>query len=538
MTRSWWGWGDEEDAVAGDELDGLAQLVACPVRRRAARAARPAGRGRGRPARAPRAAARRPVPPRGRGRGPAPVAGAPRPRPGVPRRGPGRPRHAWSPPRTWWRTPARPPRSRRCWTGPRTPTSPSCPSGAGPRSSAGVTPPDGPTVTLDLTRMDRVVEVDAMSLAAHVEAGALGPRIEDQLRPARADVAALPPVVGVLHARRVDRDPGRRALRHPLDPHRRPGRVGRRRDADGALGQPAAAGLGRGAVTGPAAARVGGHAGRHHRRVGPGPAAADVPGPGVGDLPGPDRRGTSGPGAGPVRARPRQLPAAGPHRGRPGRGRRRDHDRAGARASSRPTTPCTPGWTAPSSWWPTTAGHVPTGRATAKGTAPATAPARAGAWRRTFLRAPVPARRAGATGRGGRDLRDRHHLGPLRRVRRPRAAGRDRRGHRGLRGRAGVAAVDPRLPRRGGAVPDRDRPDARATTRSPRGTRSRPRPSEAILAAGGTITHHHAVGRDHAPWYRAPGPGPVPGGHGRGPPGRGPRRDLQPRRAREPPNAG
>ena len=25
--------------------------------------------------------------------------------------------------------------------------------------------------------------------------------------------------------------------------------------------------------------------------------------------------------------------------------------------------------------------------------------------------------------------------------------------------------------------------------------------SDAILAAGGTITHHHAVGRDHAPWH-------------------------------------
>ena len=24
---------------------------------------------------------------------------------------------------------------------------------------------------------------------------------------------------------------------------------------------------------------------------------------------------------------------------------------------------------------------------------------------------------------------------------------------------------------------------------------------EAILRAGGTITHHHAVGRDHRPWY-------------------------------------
>jgi alkyldihydroxyacetonephosphate synthase len=27
--------------------------------------------------------------------------------------------------------------------------------------------------------------------------------------------------------------------------------------------------------------------------------------------------------------------------------------------------------------------------------------------------------------------------------------------------------------------------------------------SEAILASGGTITHHHAIGRDHAPWLSA-----------------------------------
>jgi alkyldihydroxyacetonephosphate synthase len=33
--------------------------------------------------------------------------------------------------------------------------------------------------------------------------------------------------------------------------------------------------------------------------------------------------------------------------------------------------------------------------------------------------------------------------------------------------------------------------------------------SEAVLAAGGTITHHHAVGRDHDPWYRRQRPEPV-----------------------------
>jgi alkyldihydroxyacetonephosphate synthase len=32
--------------------------------------------------------------------------------------------------------------------------------------------------------------------------------------------------------------------------------------------------------------------------------------------------------------------------------------------------------------------------------------------------------------------------------------------------------------------------------------------SEALLAAGGTITHHHAVGRDHRPWYDGQRPEP------------------------------
>jgi len=32
--------------------------------------------------------------------------------------------------------------------------------------------------------------------------------------------------------------------------------------------------------------------------------------------------------------------------------------------------------------------------------------------------------------------------------------------------------------------------------------------SDALLAAGGTITHHHAVGRDHLPWWRRQRPEP------------------------------
>ena len=32
--------------------------------------------------------------------------------------------------------------------------------------------------------------------------------------------------------------------------------------------------------------------------------------------------------------------------------------------------------------------------------------------------------------------------------------------------------------------------------------------AEAILAGGGTITHHHGVGRDHRPWYDRQRPEP------------------------------
>ena len=31
--------------------------------------------------------------------------------------------------------------------------------------------------------------------------------------------------------------------------------------------------------------------------------------------------------------------------------------------------------------------------------------------------------------------------------------------------------------------------------------------SDALIEAGGTITHHHAVGRDHRPWYDHQRPG-------------------------------
>ena len=42
---------------------------------------------------------------------------------------------------------------------------------------------DGPVVSVDLTALDRVLEVDRVSRAARIQAGALGPVLEGQLRP-------------------------------------------------------------------------------------------------------------------------------------------------------------------------------------------------------------------------------------------------------------------------------------------------------------------------------------------------------------------
>jgi alkyldihydroxyacetonephosphate synthase len=58
------------------------------------------------------------------------------------------------------------------------------PFGGGTSVVGGVEAQGGerPVVTLDLRRIDRLVEVDPTSLAARIEAGATGPRLEEQLR--------------------------------------------------------------------------------------------------------------------------------------------------------------------------------------------------------------------------------------------------------------------------------------------------------------------------------------------------------------------
>jgi alkyldihydroxyacetonephosphate synthase len=55
------------------------------------------------------------------------------------------------------------------------------PWGGGTSVIGGVTPPPGPSISLDLERLDRVLEVDAVSGHAHIEGGAMGPAIEARL---------------------------------------------------------------------------------------------------------------------------------------------------------------------------------------------------------------------------------------------------------------------------------------------------------------------------------------------------------------------
>ena len=134
---------------------------------------------------------------------------------------------------------------------------------------------DRPVVSMDLRRLDRVLEVDAVSMGSDPGWG-YGPRVGGAAAGAWADPAPFPPVVRVLDPGWVDRDPGRRALRDALHAHRRSGRVGAGDHSAGDLGEPAAAGVGGRALAGPDADRVGGDPRRDRRGLGAGAAATRV----------------------------------------------------------------------------------------------------------------------------------------------------------------------------------------------------------------------------------------------------------------------
>ncbi|MFC6010323.1 FAD-binding oxidoreductase [Nocardia lasii] len=67
------------------------------------------------------------------------------------------------------------------------------PYGGGSSVVGGVEPRfDGPAVSLDLSRLDQVLEIDTISRAARVQAGVLGPDLEAQLRPAGLTLRHFP----------------------------------------------------------------------------------------------------------------------------------------------------------------------------------------------------------------------------------------------------------------------------------------------------------------------------------------------------------
>ena len=272
----------------------------------------------------------------------------------------------------------------------------------------------------------------------------------------------------------------------------------------------------------------------------PGSGAGPEPRPAADRLRGDPRRDHRGLGAG-ARQRPRYKLSCG-RRVRLVRRRRRGGPRARAvRASTRPTAGCS---TRPR---PSSPHAGPTGRArcscsgssrrTSRSTrrcgsrsssraTTAASPAsvqrrrttaeRRGRRRRLAPRVPrraLPARHARRLRRPLRHLRDRDHLGPLRGV------PRDRDGDRA----AAVAEVCGAPPRRRLAELSAASPTSTPTARRPTSRSSRPARrggeveqwdeikaavSEAVIDAGGTITHHHAVGRDHRPWYDRQRPEP------------------------------
>ena len=124
-------------------------------------------------------------------------------------------------------------------------------AGRRPQRHAGV-------VTIDMSAVDRVLEVDPVSLSARIQAGATGPVLEDQLREHGLTLRHYPQSFQFSTLGGLDRHPGGRALLDP-DPHRRSGRVGARGHARRRVVVAAAARLGRRRLPRPDAAGLRGN---------------------------------------------------------------------------------------------------------------------------------------------------------------------------------------------------------------------------------------------------------------------------------------
>ena len=73
-------------------------------------------------------------------------------------------------------------------------------------------------VTLDLRRLDKVLEVDATSRAARIEGGVFGPALEAPVEAARPHAAPFSAELRIFDARRLDRDALGRPFRHASTP--------------------------------------------------------------------------------------------------------------------------------------------------------------------------------------------------------------------------------------------------------------------------------------------------------------------------------
>ena len=135
-------------------------------------------------------------------------------------------------------------------------------------------------VTIDLKALDRVLEVDPVSLSARIQAGATGPELEEQLAEHGLTLRHFPQSFqfSTLGGWIATRAGGHFATL--LHAHRRPRRVGARADPGGRLGVATAAGLRRRRLARPDAARIRGHARGDHRGVDARAAATEPAGVG------------------------------------------------------------------------------------------------------------------------------------------------------------------------------------------------------------------------------------------------------------------
>jgi len=190
------------------------------------------------------------------------------------------------------------------------------PFGGGSSVVGGVEPDVGEgyhgAVSVDLRNLRGVLEIDGTSRAARIAGGTLGPALEAQLKPHGLTLRHFPQSFewSTLGGWIATRSGGHFATLHTRIDEFVGGRP--HGDAPRSSGDTAAAGLGCGPVGGTAVLRLGGHAGRDHRGVDAGAAAATVPGRRGSVFRRFRRRRGGGPGTGAVWASSGQLPAAWP----------------------------------------------------------------------------------------------------------------------------------------------------------------------------------------------------------------------------------